>query len=327
MHVPPLDVSNEPTEPEALLSEPPGAKAWLPMVGASMAPLLRSGDLLRIERCEEDGLAVGDVGLVQNELGVFLAHLVRGVRPLETCSMRGRADEGRLVAVGRVVAFKRGARSIPLPIQSRRVVWGAFLAGLWLSRTAVTAPLRSTVRKLRESELNRVVRRWRLNPIDVRPLTFADCNVVTVFAADHLAVPGAFLRKQLKQRWTTQGGAAGAFDKRGKLCGFAYLDSFREEGLDLDDWWVRCLFVIPEAREMDVGSRVVACLCELAARQGAEMVRADIPGDNIASQRLFKSQGFQESSPEWVERVTSEWKRNGVDDRWVAVERRVASRP
>jgi L-amino acid N-acyltransferase YncA len=78
------------------------------------------------------------------------------------------------------------------------------------------------------------------------------------------------------------------------------------------------------ARWMEVGRRIVACLCDEAARRGVEMVRADIPADNEASQRLFKSQGFVVSSPAMIELVTSEWRRNGVEDRWVAVERPLA---
>jgi L-amino acid N-acyltransferase YncA len=319
-----VGVSDGVIEPESLLGEPAGTRAWLPMLGESMSPLLEPGDVLHVERCEEDGLAVGDVGVVRNEGGMFIAHLVRATSPIETCSWRGRADAGPLTVVGRVIAVRRGDRTLPLPKASRRLVWLAFHSHGWLSRASVALPLRWAAHRVRESRARLALQQWRLKPISVRLLNFADIDAMTVFASGHLAVPSSFLRKQLRTRWGNQGAAAGAFDKRERLIGFAYLDSFREEGLELDDWWVRCLFVKPEARGMEVGRRIVACLCEEALLHGVEVVRADIPADNEASQRLFKSQAFVPSSPAMVELVTFEWSRNGVDDRWVAVERRLA---
>lgn len=99
---------------ELLRSLPPGEAMWLPAAGNSLWPLVRSGDVLRVERGGEAGLRPGDVALLEYP-GTLVAHLVVGLRPLATASSVGVVDPPALGVLGRVVAFRRGRVTVPVP--------------------------------------------------------------------------------------------------------------------------------------------------------------------------------------------------------------------
>jgi RimJ/RimL family protein N-acetyltransferase len=292
---------------------PAGRQIWLRGAGRSLYPLLRSGDSVRVLRCAPEGLARGDMALVR--VGRRLvAHVVVSTEPLTTASLLGGRDPAG-VALGRITALRRGSLLLPLPRLSRPTLFlgQRLLSGLWARPQA-----REVVRQLRDftvSGWSRPLRRRWLGTLEIRPLTAEDLDALLVFAGERLLVPTSFLRQQLLGRWAREpepvGTAAGAFDKTGRMCGFAYLDDYRQEGLQLEGLWVRSLVVAPRARRMGVAFQLIGALMEEGRRQGAERIFADIDEDNFTSQRTFRRAGFRASSAELVQRVNAEWSASG----------------
>ncbi len=182
------------------------------------------------------------------------------------------------------------------------------------------------LRGLRSSKLTLALRRRLIAPVAVRPLHARDLDALIAFAGQYLAVPPDFLKQQLLKRWPRTGVAAGAFSRTGKMCGFAYLDEYAQEGLELEGFWIRSVFVAPIARRMGIGRQLVECLCEHGARQGIGRVWADIDARNQGSVTLFVREGFVPSSPEIVARVQREWSKKGSSITWTVLERSIAER-
>lgn len=129
-----------------LRSLPPGEAMWLPAAGNSLWPLVRGGDVLRVERGGEAELRPGDVALLEYP-SALVAHLVVGLAPLVTASSVGVLDPPPLAVLGRVVAFRRGGVTVPVPRWS-----GPALAAVpGAARRLKALPLaRSLVRWLRD---------------------------------------------------------------------------------------------------------------------------------------------------------------------------------
>jgi len=310
---------------ELVEATPPGRQLWLRGAGRSLYPLLRSGDSVRVLRCAPETLARGDVALIR--VGRRLvAHVVVSAAPLVTASLLGGKDPVG-VPLGRVTALRRGAWVLPLPrVASPTLFLGQrVLSGLW-SRPRARAWFRQ-LRDFTVSGWSRPLRRRWLGRLEVRLLREEDLDALLVFAGERLLVPSGFLRQQLLGRWAredgSRGAAAGAFDSQGRMCGFAYLDDYREEGLSLEGLWVRSLVVAPRARRMGVAYRILQCLVDEARRQGAQRIFADIDEDNFASQRTFRRAGFQGSSAELTQRVNAEWSASGGGKPLVVLERPV----
>ena len=300
-----------------------GRQLWLRGAGRSLYPLLRSGDAVRVLRCAPEELSRGDVALVK--VGrQLVAHVVSSTSPRVTATLLGGKDpEG--VPLGRITALRRGLWVLPLPRLARPTLFlgQRLLSGLW-SRPRT----RTLFRRLRDftvSGWSRPLRRRWLGELEVRLLREDDLDALLVFAGERLLVPSAFLRQQLHGRWAREdgpiGAAVGAFDKRGRLCGFAYLDDYRQEGLALEGFWVRSLVVAPRARRMGVAYQIILCLVEEARRQGEDRIFADIDDDNFVSQRTFQRAGFELSSPELTQRLNAEWSASGGSKPLIVMER------
>jgi RimJ/RimL family protein N-acetyltransferase len=310
---------------ELVEATPIGHQLWLRGAGRSLYPLLRSGDSVRVLRCAPEKLARGDVALIR--VGrKLVAHVVIAKEPVVTASLLGGKDPSG-VPLGRITALRRGPWVLPLPRLTRPTLFlgQRLLSGLWSQPRA-----RAWVRQLRDftvSGWSRPVRKRWLGWLEVRLLREEDLDALLVFAGERLLVPSGFLRQQLLLRWAredgSRGAAAGAFDKRGQMCGFVYLDDYREEGLALEGLWVRSLVVAPRARRMGVAYQLIRCLVDEARRQGAERIFADIDDDNVASLRTFRRAGFRASSPELTRRVNSEWSASGGTKPLVVLERAV----
>jgi len=311
---------------ELIESTPPGHQLWLRGAGRSLYPLLRSGDSVRVLRCAPEQLARGDVALIR--VGrKLVAHVVVSTAPVVTASLLGGKDPSG-EPLGRVTAVRRGVWILPLPRLTRPSLFlgQRVLSGLWSRPRA-----RAWFRRLRDFTVagwSRPLRRRWLGRLEVRLLREDDLDALLVFAGERLLVPSGFLRQQLLGRWargdSSRGAAAGAFDTQGRMCGFAYLDDYREEGLALEGLWVRSLVVAPRARRMGVAYQILQCLMDEARRQGAERIFADIDDDNVASQRTFQRAGFQASSAELTRRVNSEWSASGGTKPLVVLERPVS---
>lgn len=317
--------SRHPMDLVALVeATPAGGQLWLRGAGRSLYPLLRSGDSVRVLRCEAEGLAPGDVALMKVRRQL-VAHVVVSTQPLVTAPLLGGRKDPEGVALGRVTALRRGSLLLPLPRVSRPTLFlgQRLLAGLWARPKA-----RAVVRRLRDftvSGWSRPLRKRWLGELEVRLLRAEDLDALLVFAGERLLVPSSFLRQQLLGRWTREAGsigaAVGAFDKKGQMCGFAYLDDYRQEGLQLEGLWVRSLVVAPRARRMGLAFQIITCLIEEARRQGADRIFADIDDDNFASLRTFRRAGFRDSSAELTLQVNSEWSASGGVKPLVVMER------
>ena len=105
-----------------LLTElPQGRRVWLSAAGLSMWPLLLPGDSVRVLRCRDDDLAVGDVAVVRYPHELLVAHLVVATKPVRTSSSVGTPDRPGAVVVGRVVELRRGRVRVPLPRRLRHL--------------------------------------------------------------------------------------------------------------------------------------------------------------------------------------------------------------
>ncbi|MBL8914892.1 MAG: hypothetical protein JNM17_29575 [Archangium sp.] len=101
---------------EALLRAlTPGAVMWIPAAGNSLWPLLFDGDSLRVERVSQGALRRGELAVIKRPDGILAAHLVVSADPLITESTAGVRDPLPLEALGRVTAFRREGRVIPIP--------------------------------------------------------------------------------------------------------------------------------------------------------------------------------------------------------------------
>jgi hypothetical protein len=115
---------------ELLRSLPAGQAMWLPAAGNSLWPFIRSGDLLRVERCGEGGVAPGDVALLEYPT-TLVAHLVVGLAPVRTASSVGVVDPPALGVLGRVVAFQRAGVTVALPPWARPALGRLPAAARW----------------------------------------------------------------------------------------------------------------------------------------------------------------------------------------------------
>jgi GNAT superfamily N-acetyltransferase len=308
---------------QALERQPVGGSVTLRVLGACMYPLFRSGDSVTVRRCEECEVARGDIAVVKDRHGRFMAHLVVATRPVRTATFLGREDHGELVLLGRVTAIRRSPAVFPLPTIARPLVWLFHWLAMRLRQGSTSRSAVRYLRELKASKLTLVLRRKLMAPFDVRLLNFRDLNALLAFAGQYLAVPSEFLKQQLLRRWPSTGVAAGAFSRGDRMCGFAYLDRYTQEGLELDGFWVRSLFVAPVARRMGVGRRIVQCLCGHAAKQGITRVWADIDSRNEGSVSLFRQEGFELSSPQLVAKVQQEWWKKGSSISWTVLERSI----
>jgi len=97
-----------PTDLTALIEATPvGQQLWLRGAGRSLYPLLRSGDSVRVLRCEPEALARGDVALVRVGRRL-IAHVVLSTGPVVTASLLGRTG----VVVNPALAGEVGRASV-----------------------------------------------------------------------------------------------------------------------------------------------------------------------------------------------------------------------
>jgi GNAT superfamily N-acetyltransferase len=313
---------------DVLEALPPGDLLWVHGAGQGLAPLLRRGDAVRVLRCGPGALARGDVALMKQGRKL-VARMVVSTRPWLTAALLGGTDAPGGVTLGRVVAVRRGQWVVPLPRPFSPALWAArqALATAW-ARPESRLVYRG-VRDFFFSGWSRPLRQRLVGPLEVRLLRAEDLDALLAFAGERLVVSPGFLRRQLRERWgldapDRRGAAAGALDAQGRLQGFAWVDSYRQEALPLDGVWVRSLVVAPQARRMKVATRLLACLMDEVRRQGEPRIQADIDDDNTASLRTFEGVGFRPASPELTRRTNEAWDAAGRSKALVVLERDLA---
>jgi mycothiol synthase len=104
---------------DILEQQPLGKAMWIRGAGTSMRPLIRSGDSLRVRRCDARELSVGDIALMRLPEGKAFAHLVVSTAPLRTSTFLGQLDADGAQVVGRVEALRRFGVVLPLPKRAR----------------------------------------------------------------------------------------------------------------------------------------------------------------------------------------------------------------
>lgn len=239
---------------QVLKASPEGATVWLSVRGRSMAPLLRSGDRLKVYRCGANNLERGDIAILLREDGSLVAHLVTQPVPLQTSTYWGEPDVIPAEAIGRAVAVRRGRTLWKIGAVTRRSIWlghralqspkvhqavNALRTGLMAPQTAWlrSKVLRPTVRLLRPDEVGQLV----------------------TFLGDRGRVPDI----QTLRRWCHEGAAVGAFDKEGRLCAVAVWEGGKVAFIEARVW----------ARGLELEAQLVAEL-EIHANR-----REPIPAD------------------------------------------------
>lgn len=310
---------------DVLEALPPGHRLWVRGAGRSLSPLLRAGDSVRVMRCGPGSLAPGDVALMRQGREL-VAHVVVSTRPWRTASLLGPQDAPGGVTLGRVVALRRGRWVVPLPRPLRPALWLA-------QQAASTAWAWPRTRLVSRGVWDFLFARWSLSrrrhlvgALEMRLMTAEDLEPLLAYASERLVVSPGFLRRQLRERWGLpeagrRGAAAGAFDAQGRLHGFAWVDSYRQEGLQLEGDWVRSLVVAPSVRRMGVATGLLERLLDEARRQGLSRVFADVDEHNAASLRTFERLAFRRADAALTEEANEAWDATGGSTRLVVLER------
>ncbi|MBL0696109.1 GNAT family N-acetyltransferase [Comamonas sp. JC664] len=303
---------------------PLGQRLWVRGVGRGLSPLLRPRDSVRVLRCGPGLLAPGDVVLLRQD-GELTARVVMSTAPWRTGPLMGPPDEPGGVALGRVVALRRGRWVMPLPRPFRPALWmaqqAASSAWAWPQPRLVSR----NVRNFLYAGWSLPLRRRMVGTLEVRLLLAGDLDALLAFAEERLVVTPSFLRRQLRDRWgvpepARRGAAAGAFDASGRLQGFAWVDSYRQEGLNLEGPWVRSLVVAPRARLMGLATRILHVLMAEVRRQGEARLYADVDEGNAASLRTFERLGFQRADAKLTQQANEAWDATGDSARLVVFE-------
>jgi|CXWL01.1.fsa_nt_gi hypothetical protein len=233
---------------QVLKASPEGATVWLGVRGRSMAPLLRSGDKLKVYRCGPNQLERGDIAILLREDGTLVAHLVTQPAPLKTSTYWGEADVLPAQAIGRAIAVRRGLTLWRIGAITRRSIWLGHRAlqnqkvhqAVDAVRTGLMAPQTAW---LRARVLSPTVRLLRNDEVS---------HLVTFLGDRGRTPPVATLLK-----WCSEGAVAGAFDKYSRLCAVAVWDAGKVAFIEARVW----------ARGLELESRLVAELEAQAARR------------------------------------------------------------
>jgi hypothetical protein len=132
---------------DLLRALPPGKRLWLSAGGCSMWPFILSGDHLQVERLSPVVLRSGDVAVLLFGEDLLVAHLVADVAPLRTVSSVGVVDPPGAALLGRVVALRRGAVTLPVSAALRPLLRAIPSTAAWLKRVPGA---RRLVRRLRD---------------------------------------------------------------------------------------------------------------------------------------------------------------------------------
>lgn len=268
------------------------ALVWLPVNGRTFAPLLRPGDQIGVERCAAGTLRRGDVALVRRA-GTWTVRVVVATSPLGLGTLRGGVDDAPGGEVhGRVAAIRRGGRALGFGAARRAAAWGMQRAA-----AAVRRVLDPAARFAKASAAGRRIRGRRVGPVRIRPVRPDDAEALDAFAAENLKRIRPWIVAQARGRWETTGAAVAAFDARGAVRGFAFVDEYAAEGVALPGHWLRAVAVDPSARRLGLGRALVRQVCAEAHRRGVREVSVDVLQGNHASIALMRGVGFADAPP------------------------------
>lgn len=274
----------------AFESLPLGRSLWLRGLGISMKPLLWSGDQLLVQRCAESELKPGDIAIGTSSQGLT-AHVVREVNPLVTASLRGFDDRLTLRVLGRATQLDRGGVKLPINALSRAALKVVTQAAVSVRKAPWAVEQIRLAREATTGPATRALRKLYLGEISYRRLHADERDATLLFLGDHLPDLVGYANHQFDTRWQRQGAAFGAFSRRG-LCGFVFIDEYTQEGVPLEGFWIRALFVAPLARGLGVGKGLVDQALQFGREAPLAELYADVREENEPSRRLFEGAGF-----------------------------------
>ncbi len=233
---------------QVLKASPEGATVWLAVRGRSMAPLLRSGDKLKIYRCGQRSLEKGDIAILLRSDGMLVAHLVTCPEPLQTSTYWGEADVLPAEPLGRAIAVRRGRTLWRIGSITRSGIWAGHR---WLQnpkihqavdalRTGLMAPQTAWLRA-------------RMLQPTVRTLRADEVSQLVTFLGDRGRTPAV----STLIKWCSEGAVAGAFDKASRLCAVAVWDAGKVAFIESRVW----------VRGLEIEAQLVAELEAQAARR------------------------------------------------------------
>lgn len=265
--------------------------------GRSAAPLVLPGDDVLFEPCALSVLRRGDLVLVERD-GVRSVRVLTSRTPLRTALLRGAAEDEPGTVLARVAEVRRHGRArgrarLLLHTLAFRVLRGSALAqSVWRLPDHLL-----TLRAVRAYHA------WRTGPVHVRLLTRADADAIATFTRKFLPDMHDYVTDQCATRWPESGFAAGAFDRRGRLAGFAFVDEYARENVRLAGWWLRALKVAPHARRRGIGRELSGLCYAEAQRRGIDVVNVDVFADNSAGIAVQRSLGLTDAPPSLIEDV------------------------
>jgi L-amino acid N-acyltransferase YncA len=319
----PLSLVRRPLLPPEESPSELSAPRWVGDVGAALWPLVAPLDRVLVVPVKPSELVPGDLALVRSPDKRLLAQVVRGSVPLCYAGLLGRRPPPDVSLLGRIIAIRRGEQVQRVSV-TLRPLWAelARLTSGARHHDALTAAVRNA-RQVATSSYTLPLRRLALAPLTIRLLVPGDVEAVAGFAAKHLVISPELLRRRLAGRWQKEGAGVGAFARNGRLVGFAFLDNYQDQGLDIVGSWIRSVFVLPLARGLGLAQALIALLCEAGAQRRMTAIRAAIERDNAASLTAFARQGFLAVDAATNEELNRAWRAAGSSRQWTIVERRI----
>ncbi len=155
----------------------PGRVMWIQVRGRSLSPLLRGGEMLKVERCTAAQLSLGDLAVRLRADGILVCHLVTSTSPLRTESTQGLGDPPDAQVLARVLAVKRDGREVALARWLKPALWAfqrAWSAGV---KSPLSRAAWSRATRLLASEQTAPIRRRLLGRVSV---STGDANELAV---------------------------------------------------------------------------------------------------------------------------------------------------
>jgi L-amino acid N-acyltransferase YncA len=213
--------------------------------------------------------------------------MVVSTAPLRTGMPRGVMDEHPGEVHGRVAAIRRGGRTLAFRAARRAAAWA-----MQRATTMARRALRPAARFVTSSRATSGARGRRVGPLRIRRVMPEDADALDAFAAENLPRTRDLVVRQARGRWAAEGAAVAAFDARGMVRGFAFVDEYAQEGVPLAGHWLRSLAVDAWARRLGLGRELVREVCDEAHSRGVRRVYGDVLPGNHASLSLLRGLGF-----------------------------------
>ncbi|MFH2009866.1 MAG: GNAT family N-acetyltransferase [bacterium] len=282
--------------------------------GASMRPLIRSGDLLTLEPVDGRALHVGEVGLYRTPAMKLVVHrLVRKTVASANTILyfRGDAGYGGLETVapswvlGRVTTIERDGRAIALQsdrsrlaVSLWRVVAPVGTRAIQLGDTLRDRAARAAREVQGTPTYRRLGRRVAAGRVCYRVGTAEDAGRWERFHR----VRGVGAASQLTRGpdsafWTSEHSFTVLATVAGRLLGVTDVVHPHQRSELFPDWWFFGTQVDPLFRGLGIGEGVLMESLRQLRRRGVERCYLQVFSDNRRAQEFYGKLGFTRASP------------------------------